>query len=215
MDSKNGQLIGGISFKVVSILNWWIIMDEQIQNRHTRRRLRTIRKLKDAVMELMLEKGYDAVSIQEITDHADLGRGTFYIYFSSKEDIVWSILEEGFKQATEQAVEHFDKRLPETAEYQSYVNIFNHAHQERDLFRIMLGAQGSSMLTKRVQAYLVEDFMQDMRNYDVYRQEGLPDEVAAQIITGALFSLLVWWLEEPNEFSAEQMAGMLCAVLHK
>jgi len=37
--------------------------------------------------------------------------------------------------------------------------------------------------------------------------------IFAQIITGALFSLLLWWLENPNEYSPEDMAAMLRAVL--
>ena len=91
----------------------------------------------------------------------------FYIYFSSRENIVWSIIEEGFKRITEEAVEKFEGKVSENLEYESYVNMFNHARQNRDLYRIMLGGQGSSMLAKRVQAYLVDDFMRDMQSYGV------------------------------------------------
>lgn len=189
-------------------------MDENEKNRHARRRLRTIASLKQSALELLLEKGYDAVSIQDITDRADLGRGTFYIYFHSKEDIVWKIIEEGFKRTTEEAVRHAGGKMPERPEYFSYVNIFKHARQNRDLYRIMLGGQGSSLLTRKVQDYLVDDFIGDMQKYGLYNNRDLPKEVFARILTGALFSLLIWWLETPTDYSPEQMAVMLEEVLH-
>ena len=114
-------------------------MEEMDKNRHQRRRLRTIAQLQQATLALLLEKGYDAISIQEITDRADLGRGTFYIYFRSKEDIVWNIIEEGFNRTTEDAISVANGKMPERPEYFSYINIFRHAQKNRDLYLIMLG----------------------------------------------------------------------------
>ena len=44
-----------------------------------------------------MEKGYEAVTIQDITDRADLGRGTFYIHFKDKEEAIWSAIEDGLR----------------------------------------------------------------------------------------------------------------------
>lgn len=184
-------------------------MDKNVKTRHDKRRLRTILQLKQAVMELLLEKGYDAISIQEITDRADLGRGTFYIYYRNKEEIVWDIVEDGFKQTTQEAIQMADGKMPQAPEYYSYVNIFRHAQQNRDLYRIMLGGQGSSVLTKRVQDYLAADFIRDNMKYGIYNNRNVSLEIYAQILTGALFRLLIWWLESPNEYNPEQMAEFL------
>jgi len=45
-------------------------------------------------MSAFSEKGMDATSIQDITDKADLGKGTFYRHFSSKEEIMVAIIED-------------------------------------------------------------------------------------------------------------------------
>jgi AcrR family transcriptional regulator len=190
-------------------------MDNNYKSRHERRRNRTIAQLRQAAMELLLEKGYDAISIQDITDRADLGRGTFYIYFRNKEEIVWNIIEEGIKRTTEEAILNAAGEMPEQPEYFSYVNIFRHAQQNRDLYRIMIGGQGSSLLTKRIQDYLTADFIHDHRKYGIYDSGNAPPEIFAQILTGALFRLLIWWLETPNDYSPEQMAEILQTALHK
>ena len=57
-------------------------------SRHERRRLQTRRLLMQTTLQLVLEKGFGGVSIQDITDRADLGRGTFYIHFKDKDEVV-------------------------------------------------------------------------------------------------------------------------------
>ncbi|MCJ7529956.1 MAG: TetR/AcrR family transcriptional regulator, partial [Anaerolineales bacterium] len=62
-------------------------MDTLSHTRHERRRLQTRKLLIQTTLQLVLEKGYDAISIQDITERADLGRGTFYLHFKDKEEV--------------------------------------------------------------------------------------------------------------------------------
>jgi hypothetical protein len=43
----------------------------------------------------------------------------------------------------------------------------------------------------------------------------LPAEISNHIIVGSILNLAIWWLENPNEYTAEQMAGMLYEALHR
>lgn len=131
-------------------------------SRHTRRRLQTRQRLIQTTLKLVLEKGYDAISIQDITDMADLGRGTFYIHFKDKEEVVWTAFQEMFKVMEQEAHKQLDRRMPQV-EYFGLLNIFRHAQTNRDLYRVMLGGQGSAMLTARVQDFLANVFRADIR----------------------------------------------------
>ena len=55
-----------------------------------RRIQRTKKHLSDAFIALILEKGYEAVTIQDIIDKANVGRSTFYAHFESKEQLLFS-----------------------------------------------------------------------------------------------------------------------------
>ena len=189
-------------------------MEKSQLTRHQRRRLRTRQQLKDATLELLLEVGYDSISIQNITDRADLGRGTFYIYFKDKEDIVWEIIREGLDAADEEARQRVGDTLPEKPEFYGYLNMFRHADQNRDLYRVMLGSQGSAMLSARVQNYLAEDLEQEILRYGLYPDSPIPQRIVSQVITGATIRLITWWLETPNNYSPEEMAKMLYETLH-
>src|SRR6186713_3590542 len=57
-----------------------------------RRVARTRRALKDALTDLILEKGYESVTVQDVIDRADVGRSTFYAHFVDKDDLLMAIL---------------------------------------------------------------------------------------------------------------------------
>ena len=185
-------------------------------SRHERRRQQTRRLLIQTTLQLVLEKGYDAISIQDITDRADLGRGTFYIHFKDKEDVVWAAFQELFQALEQEAHQRLDRHAPQV-EYYGLLNIFNHAEKNRDLYRVVFGRQGSATLTARVQDFLAEAFLYDIRrapppadvNFDV------PQEIEAQILTGVISRLNFWWLETPNRYTPAQMAAMTYEVLYR
>lgn len=191
-------------------------MDTPPLNRHERRRLQTRNRLIQAALQLVLEKGYDAISIQDITDRADLGRGTFYIHFKNKEEVIWTAFQEMFQELEQAAHKELDRRMPQV-EYYGLLNIFRHADENRDLYRVMLGRQGSAILTARVQDFLAEAFLRDIRNApeppDI--DFNLPEEIEAQMLTGMITRLLFWWLETPNDYSAEQMADITYKALYR
>jgi len=79
-----------------------------------KRARRTRRKLKKAALDVFAEKSVDAATVEEITEKADVGKGTLYQYFADKEEIVLTLVSE--------AVTHLIKAIrsyvtePETLE---------------------------------------------------------------------------------------------------
>ena len=187
-------------------------------SRHERRRLQTRKLLIDTTLKLVLEQGYDAITIQDITDRADLGRGTFYIHFKDKEEVVSSAFRELFQGLEQEAHQHLDRRTPQV-EYYGLLNIFRHADKNRDLYRVLFGAHGSAMLTSRAQDFLAEAFLRDIRNAPAPDPSApdfkIPEEIEAQLLTGVISRLLFWWLEKPGSYSAEQMAAMTYEALYR
>ena len=190
-------------------------MDIPQPSRHERRRLQTRRQLIETTMQLVLEKGYDTISIQDITDRADLGRGTFYIHFKDKEEIVWTVFQELFRTLEQDAHRQLDRNAP-GVEYYGLLNIFRHAEKNRDLYRIMLGGKGSALLTGRVQDFMAESFLYDIRNAHPPSAHdfNIPPEIESQMLTGMISRLLFWWLETANAYTVEQMAAMIYKVLY-
>lgn len=57
-----------------------------------RRVRRTRAALRKALVELVLDKGFQAVTVEEITERADIGRATFYAHYRDKEDLLVGIV---------------------------------------------------------------------------------------------------------------------------
>ena len=191
-------------------------MDAIPLSRHERRRLQTHKLLMQTTLQLVIKKGYDAISIQDITEQADLGRGTFYLHFKDKEEVVWTAFRDLFQELEQEAHKQLDRHMPQV-EYYGLLNIFRHAEKNRDLYRVMFGGQGSALLTARAQDFLAQVFLYDIRNApetpDV--NFNLPEEIEAQMLTGVITRLLFWWLETPKNYTPEQMAAMTYKVLYR
>lgn len=189
-------------------------MDTTPLNRQQRHRQRTLQQLQTAFIELILEKGYDAVTIQDITDRADLARATFYLHAKDKDDLLWTLIANMIHTTEDEVARKTNGPIPPQAEYFYYQNIFNHIEQNRDVYRVILGSQGSSLISHRVHKYMASETIKDMHRFGIYGDFHLPAEISAEIIIGSILSLAVWWLEKPNNYTVEQMAGMLYETLH-
>jgi len=92
-------------------------------------------------MSLIREKGYEALTVQDILDRADVGRSTFYTHFQDKGDLLHRGLENldrhvRFAQAAAEA--------PAGKPYEKIIGfslaMFEHASQFRDIHRALLGS---------------------------------------------------------------------------
>jgi len=186
-------------------------MDKPSATRHNRRRDRTRSQLQDAMLEMLIEHGYDAIVVQQITDRADVGRGTFYFHFDDKEDVLWSIVEDRFpvqSLAAEEAGE------PGQTEFDRYVNRFRAYEKNKPVFLAVLGSRASQAVASRVHQLLAEEIIHEMEALQFYHDLDQPAEITAQIVVGLTVRLAVWWLENNKPYTAMQMGVLLYQTLH-
>jgi AcrR family transcriptional regulator len=177
-------------------------------NRSERRKQRTIELLRQAAIELLQEEGYHKLTVKAITDRADLGYGTFYLYFKEKDDIVWDIMLEN-AQVTAQIVDARLAKIPfPRREYLAYVAIFETTQLYRPLFTQIFGAHGSTTLLHRYKDYLVQLHERNLQDNRYTPQLDLPMNYLAQFLAGALLHLMIWCVTTPNNYTAAEMAAM-------
>ncbi|MFN8448305.1 MAG: helix-turn-helix domain-containing protein [Anaerolineae bacterium] len=108
-----------------------------------RRIVRTRRMLRDALMALIAERGFDSISVQDITERADLRRATFYLHYKSKEELLLATLAELF-EGVRQQVEALPPQpaLGGKTNLEMFVVIYRHIADYRALYRAILEGQG-------------------------------------------------------------------------
>ena len=179
-----------------------------MSKRPDRRGPRTRRLLRDALIALILEKGYDAVTVQDITDRANLGRATFYLHFKNgKDQLLMTSLREMFDDLKSRiSPPSPDIPLGDTA---MRMIPFQHAFEYRDLYRVtLLSQQGTAAIVNGIREYLAGSMRERIDVAVGDHQPLVPLEVLANYLAGAMISLISWWLKQDTNYTAEQMADM-------
>jgi AcrR family transcriptional regulator len=165
----------------------------------TDRRVRkTQQALSDALVALILEKGYDAITIKEITDRADVAHATFYRHYRDKDELLRRKLEEVVGE-----IEALT-REPMLQDAEGYL-IFKHAQENSTLYRILLGSQGTLQVRKWLKERIAANTLRTCK--PLFQSNSLiPPEVAAHHIGGSLLLLIEWWLDQEMPLQPHQMA---------
>ncbi len=167
-----------------------------------RRVQRTQALLRDALMDLMLEKGYEALTIQEIIDRANVGRSTFYAHFLDKQALLESVLEELHGYLAQQVVA--PAGAPGLLGFS--LAMFQHAQSHRRLYHAMIGKQSGALVRERIQSILVELVRRELT---ALKPAGAaphhPLDALVHHTVGAYMGLLTWWLDQKSPGSAEEM----------
>lgn len=158
-------------------------------------------------MSLIKEKEFDAISVQEIIDRANVGRATFYAHYDNKEDL----LESGFAGPLEALRERQrDARLRGSSIDEQLFAFSNHlfanANEHRDIFLAMVSKRGGALIQHLLRHLLVRVVRDDVK---VMASQGgtgqMPEEAIVQFIAGGLSGLLMWWLSGKMRLSVEEV----------
>ena len=187
-------------------------METHTLGRRERRKLKTRNDLKQATEDLLIEIGFDELNIQKITDRADLARATFYLHFGDIEEAVWAVLADRMEELG-RVMWDVDETEPSRIRYAKWVNIFQFVQHHRPLMSTILGDKGHIKLVRRVNDLMAAMLQADLASGKVSRTTGLPLEFEAQFYTGAVMQIIVWWLGQENDYSAEALAGMVYEIV--
>src|SRR5260370_34611686 len=105
--------------------------------------VRTRQMLRDALVATILDKGYDATNIQDITERAGLRRATFYLHYHDKEELLLTILKAAVDDLTTQIEPQFSAMecLTYQQVYRADLKMYQHVAERASLYRIILGRQ--------------------------------------------------------------------------
>lgn len=175
-----------------------------------RRVRRTRVRLRDALIKLILDQGYDNVTIQEITDTADLSRATFYLHYKDKDELLASSLEEMFDELMDSVKDLMLRRKLELVDGDApSLPAFKHVEEYADLYKSLLGEKGVSSVINRILDYIANIGEQQYRLILGDEDETnlpIPIEVSARHLAGAMFSMVSWWLDNDMPYTPEEMA---------
>jgi len=179
-------------------------------SRVQRRVARTKAAIEDAFVQLVLERGYDRVAVEDITDRADLARATFYAHYPNKEAVQFSV----FKRLTEDLVQRIaDQGGASNVVHRDAISAaYKQAAEMPDLYRACLSdARTRQAHLATLSRYAEQNFGDRLTALD--KQPRVPVPVMARAFVGAHVAVLEAWLAGELDGDVEELAGMTLDLL--
>jgi AcrR family transcriptional regulator len=165
-----------------------------------RRVQRTRRTLREALLSLILDRGWEAFSVQDVCDRADIGRSTFYTHYADKEDLLVSGFDDFRKDLHEQLAPP-----PAEAEhvppFRFARRLIEHAYEYRRLYRALVGKRGAQVVLRKFRELVIDLLREDLAAYGA---TGPSTETTLHFIAGGLVELLTWSFDTRNSVEAQE-----------
>ena len=173
-----------------------------IQDRRVRR---TRASLQDALTQLMIEKGYEAITVQDIIDRADVGRATFYAHFADKHTLLVSRLEDLRTSLVDRQREVGSRGGADGSRAFGFSRaLLDHAADGLPLWRAIAGAGSGAFVLRRLHEIVADLVRADLVTMGLTRASA-QREMLAQHVAGAFMAVLTWWLDAGAKMPAEEV----------
>lgn len=164
-----------------------------------RRVQRTLDALRAALIALMAEKDWDEISVQDICDRANIGRSTFYTHFTDK----GALLLAGFELLRAQLRAHRGSDRGVRLGWSR--GLIDHAYEQRDLFRALLGKRSGHLVTRRFRKMIADLIKQELPRP---RDERVHADAVAHFVAGAFLDVLAWWVDARTALGPDDLEHM-------
>ena len=175
-----------------------------METRIDRRVVRTKQQIRQALIELLHEKSEGSISIRELTQKAQINRGTFYIHYKDIHDLMEHLVDDAVDKLVGVCRRHPPAQTPRES-YPFLTDLFETLQSDPQLFTILLGATGSHAYSERICIAIQENFLDDLLSV-FYSADPKQRQIASGfIVSGCLHEALAWleggMKETPDEIA--------------
>jgi len=156
---------------------------------------RTRKSLQQALIKLVIEKGYDRVSIRDLTKEAEVGYKTFFRHHDSKESLLQATLNtliQEFQEVTPPPTDSFEWKT-------NLYGVLLFAETQKPLMLALLNSPMAEQLLEPLIEMTQRNSQSFIHNYDV------PEKLTHYYIASSMMTLVKWWLEKGTNISLEEM----------
>lgn len=177
------------------------------EERVDRRVQRTRDLLRNTLIRLMREKDYDEITIQDITDRANLGRTTFYLHYQSKDDLLLDHHADFTHSLnlSQLSREQLLSELPQT----EMITFLQRFSEGKFIYLAIRNAKDFHVIMRGIREQMTSVLATSLATAFPDETPNIPRDVLAIYIVGAQLSLVDWWLTNRTEYSPHDIAATL------
>ncbi len=176
-------------------------------DRPDRRVQRTRELLKNALMQLIHEKGYDAVTIQDVVDRANVGRTTFYSHYQSKDDLLLDHYADFASHLVENTLSYAD--LMGDNPPADLVQLLQNLNEGEAIYTTIMRGKDAEFILRGVYLQMMQNLTASLQAAFPDTQPAYPLDLLVNYIVRSQHALMDWWLTGRSAHSAEDVARLL------
>lgn len=170
-----------------------------------RRVERTRELLLNALVSLLMERGYEKLTIQNLLDRAGVGRATFYAHFQSKEDLLSCSIARLRAGLTGQWKSAATTKTKPAERLGFTLAFFRHLESHRRIYHATIGRESEWTVEQHMQRMLRELVREDLDRQHKGRASAAALDLAVRYVVGALWAIVVWWMESKKPLPPEEV----------
>lgn len=165
-----------------------------------RRVVRTRNLLQEALFKLTAERGYEALTVEDICREANVGRSTFYTHYPDKESLRKSTIDEHMKALQVRSAER--GRSNSAGGFSFSGPVFAFAEATREMHRALMGGHRHDV-PEEIRSWIGSLIRQELAGRAGHNECGPELDVATRFVAGAFFEVLHWWIDADRGLSPE------------
>jgi len=174
----------------------------------------TEQKIQSALLSLLAQGRYDAISINDISENAGIVRQTFYSYFKSKDELLLSFMDDIFAQFLEELDSYLEELVVNQATHINSKDMVSRMFQtwltHYNVLIHIVNADIDDLVFKRFRNYIARVTGRVVTKLSITR---VADETffnyTVDVIAGAIFHILMRWMKNGTPYSPQQMAAIV------
>jgi AcrR family transcriptional regulator len=173
-----------------------------------RRVRKTQQAILDAFVGLLAEKDFEHITMNEIAERADVNRGTVYLHYTDKFDLLDQCIDTHLAQMLENCLSGSTMYTPSKASMQ---RVFEYIEQHAPLFSTLLVNSGMPTFRNRLMAVLIQGIKEYFDAYGIF--QNMNREVSAQFLASASVGVLEWWITQSMPYSSTDMVEQMWSLM--
>ncbi|AWB46523.1 TetR/AcrR family transcriptional regulator [Paenibacillus sp. CAA11] len=176
---------------------------------------RTLLLIRDAWIGLMEEKGFEHVTVRDITERAGINRATFYLHYKDKYDLLDKVVDDmmdefsaAFRLPSGFEASDFIKDTDTPPD--SFIRQFEHIAEHVYFYKVMLGPRGLPGFLKRMESIIQDSLThRSIIAQPNDREVMMPRDLIVRYSTSAHLGIIMYWLENDMPYTPKYMATQL------
>jgi AcrR family transcriptional regulator len=178
-----------------------------LKNSQDPRVLRTRKLLREALIALIPEKGFDAITVQDITERATLNRATFYLHYTDKQMLLDELVQSILHDLGEIPVPPFTLDLNPEQASRIFIHLFDHAAKHAAFYQVMLGDGSVASVATKMEEAIQQIGLRWLSQAQInWKRLPLPAEIIISYLASAWLGAVKWWLNNDMPYTSTYMA---------